>query len=69
MGEKERFEVLLEEVRHDVKTIAEGQQVFRAEVERRFQLVDRQFTDLRSDLKLYARQTEKHFSLLEARVK
>ena len=36
MGEKERFEILLEEIRHDVKTIAEGHDALLQEMSRGF---------------------------------
>ena len=73
MGKKERFEVLLEEVRHDVKTIAEGLVSLRGEMERGFQSIrldlGGEIAGLRSDLKLYMKQADKRLVFLEAKVK
>ena len=73
MGDKERFEVLLEEVGHDVKTVAEGLVTLDEKVERGFQSLRQEFKSdmggLRSDLRLYMKQTDRRFVLLEAKVK
>ena len=73
MGEKERFEVLLEEVRGDVKMIAEGLvslgSELRFEMHEGFGSVRGEIADLRTAFKLYAKQSEQRIALLEGRVK
>lgn len=67
MGEKERFEILLEEIRHDVKTIAEGHEALLQEMSRGFESLRTELRDLRSMLELYAKSTNKRLEVLEAR--
>ena len=49
MGEKERFEVLLEEMRGDIKLIAEGHGTLQSRMDLGFQEVNRKVEELRSD--------------------
>ena len=67
MGEKERFEVLLEEIRHDVKTIAEGHEALLLEMSRGFEGLRTELSELRSMLELYAKHTNKRLEVLETR--
>lgn len=71
MGEKERFEVLLEEIRSDVKTIAEGLAALRQEMERGFeslyQGLHSEIADLRSDFKLFVRHMDQRVTALETK--
>ena len=73
MEGKERFEVLLEEIRGDVKIIAEGLVSLRSEMERGFQSLRQELkeeiADLRNTFKLYAKQTDRRLATLEARGK
>ena len=67
MGEKERFEVLLEEVRDDVRTVAEGLAVLRQEMERGFeslyQGLHSEIAELRSDFKFFVKHTDRLVAL------
>ena len=69
MGEKERFEILLEEVRGDIRILAEGLTGLRQEMERRFETlyqalhqeiagVRLEVVDLRNVFKFYAERTD-----------
>ena len=73
MGEKERFEVLLEAVHGDVKIIAEGLVGLRREMERRFELLfealHQEIGDLRTEFRFLAKQTDRRLSILEGKVK
>ena len=69
MKEKERFEILLEEVRGDIKIIAEGLVGLRQEMERRFEIVYQEISGLKAAFNLYAKQTDKRLALLESRIK
>ena len=73
MGEKERFEVLLEEIRGDIRLIAEGLSGLRQEMGRRFdamyQALHQEISHLRSDFKLYAKQTDQRLIALETKRK
>ena len=65
MGEKERFEVLLEEMRGDIKLIAEGHGTLQSRMDLGFQEVNRKVEELRSDTergfqKLSREMTEFH---------
>jgi len=72
MGEKERFEVLLEEIRGEVKIIAEGLVALRQEMNERFDSLYRQLHseigDLRADVKLFVKATNQRFLILESKV-
>jgi hypothetical protein len=67
MGEKERFEILLEEIRHDVRIIAEGHNALLQEMSRGFGSLKAELSELSSMFELYAKQTNKRLELLEAR--
>ena len=80
MSEKERFEILLEEVRGDIRILAEGLTGLRQEMERRFETlyqalhqeisdVRREVIDGRNVFKLYAKQTDQRLIALENRGK
>ncbi|MBI4436151.1 MAG: hypothetical protein HY590_01890 [Candidatus Omnitrophica bacterium] len=73
MGEKERFEVLLEEVRDGVKIVAEGlislRNEMKQEMEQGFQSVRQEIVDLRILFKIFAKQTDQRLALLESKVK
>lgn len=69
MGEKERFEVLLEEIRRDIKIVAEGLVGLRQEMERRFEIVYQEISELKAAFKLYAKQADKRLTILETRIK
>ena len=67
MGEKERFEVLLEEIRGEVKIIAEGLVALREEMNPRFTFVESQIAELRSDFRLFVRHTDQRLVALETK--
>ena len=67
MGEKERFEILLEEIRGEVKIIVEGLVALREEMNRRFTFVESQIAELRSDFKLFVRHTDQRLIALETK--
>ena len=71
MGEKERFEVLLEEIRGDVKTVAEGLVALRQEMERGFESLYRglhsEIAKLRSDFRLFVKHTDQRLITLETK--
>ena len=80
MGEKERFEVLLEQIRGDIKILAEGLTGLRQEMERRFETlyqalhqeisdVRREVIDGRNVFKLYAKQTDQRLVAWETKRK
>ena len=73
MGEKERFEVLLEAIHHEVRIIAEGlvslRTELRTEMQEGFRSIRQDVADLRSDFKLFIKATNQRFSVLEAKVK
>ena len=69
MGEKERFEVLLEEVQGDIKIIAEGLVGLRQEMERRFDSVSQEISALKALFNFYAKQNDKRLALLETKIK
>ena len=73
MGEKERFEVLLEEIHHEVQIIAEGlvslRTELRTEMQEGFRSIRQDIADLRSDFKLFVKATNQRLSVLEAKVK
>lgn len=73
MGEKERFEVLLEEVRGDVKLIAEGlvslRNELRFEMREGFSSVRGEIADLRTAFKMFSKQTDQRFGILEGKIK
>ncbi len=73
MGEKERFEVLLEEVRGNVKQIAEGQVGLRQEMNHRFDslygALHGEILDLKTAFKTYAKQTDHRITILESKAK
>jgi hypothetical protein len=48
MGEKERFEILLEEIRHDVRIIAEGHNALLQEMSRGFGSLKAELSELSS---------------------
>ena len=73
MGEKERFEVLLEEIRHEVQIIAEGlvslRTELRTEMQEGFRSIRQDVADLRSDFKLFVKAANQRLSVLETKVK
>ncbi len=69
MGEKERFEVLLEDIRDSVKRIAEGHDSLRREMEKGFHSLAHEISDLRGAFKIYAKQSEHRFEAIEAKIK
>lgn len=72
MKEKERFEILLEEVRGDVKIIAEGlvslKNELRFEMHEGFRLVKQEISDLRTAFVSFAKKTDQRLEVLEAKV-
>jgi hypothetical protein len=64
-SEKERFEILLEDIRDSVKLIAEGHQSLRNELERGFSEVREEIRNLASEFHLYARTTSERIGKLE----
>ena len=80
ISEKERFEILLEEVRGDIRIFAEGLTGLRHEMERRFetlyQALHQEISDVRLEVvefrnvfKSYAKQTDQRFVVLETKRK
>ena len=71
MGEKERFEVLLEAIQGDVRTIAEGLETLRQEMNRRFESLYQQLHSeidgLRGDFKLFVKHTDRRLVTLETK--
>ena len=69
MGEKERFEVLLEEIRGEVKMIAEGLMALREAMDRRFAFLELQIAELRSEFKFFVKHVDQRLVSLETKLK
>ena len=73
MKEKERFEILLEEIRGDIKMIAEGlvslRNEFRYEMDEGFKSVRQEIADLHTAFVSYAKKTDQRLVILESKVK
>lgn len=67
MKEKERFEVLLEEIRDSVKKIAEGHDALRQEMKSGFDGLKQEVSELRSQFQLYAKHTSARLAALESK--
>ena len=67
MGEKERFDILLEQIQHGVKIIAEGHDALLQEMSRGFSSLKTEISKLRTMLEFYAKHTNKRLEVLETR--
>jgi hypothetical protein len=65
--EKERFEILLEDIRGNIQAIAEGHQFLRKELKSGLAELKGEIVALRNEFHLYAESTEMRIGELEQR--